>query len=161
MRRKLTVWLFVIIFVLAGMTGCGSKSESSKRETESKEESKSGIIENPINEKDDEKYANGGKDDNIYTDDNIQSDISDWEEYYGLGYSLKLSPEWKEIEYEGMELSFVHSSTAADGTVENINTVTQDISEYDLDLESYLDLSLQQYEEMGEVKDIYRTIEFY
>ena len=176
---KLIICLFVMIFVLAGMTGCGSKSESAKREEESKSGSakdKDGDDDKDIDDgedddkdiddgkdddkdiddgKDDDKDIDDGKDDDKDIDDGkdddekIQSDISDWEEYYGLGYSLKLSSAWKEMEYEAAELAFVHSSTAGDGFAENINVMTQDTSAYDMDLESYLDLSLQQYDTLG------------
>ncbi|MDE7430944.1 MAG: hypothetical protein K2N34_03380, partial [Lachnospiraceae bacterium] len=73
----------------------------------------------------------------------------DWEEYYGVGYSIRLSSDWTETEVAGAELAFAHMSTATDGFAENITTATQDISAYNMDFEEYKDLSLKQLEQLG------------
>ena len=149
---KLIVCLLVMIFVLAGMTGCGSKSETVKKEPSSKEDNVSKDKDDKDADKDDDKddKKDTDKDDNKETEaEEIKSDISGWQEYSGSGYSFKLSSDWEEMDYEAAEMAFVHSSTAADGFAENINVMTQDTSAYDMDLESYLELSLDQYDSLG------------
>lgn len=166
---KYLVCLLAMIIVMAGMTGCGDRTETVKKETESKEDSnkdkdddKDADKDKDDNkdtdkDKDDDKDVNKDKDDNKDTDKDkdeevdgeIKSDVSDWEEYSGTGYSFKLSSSWEKTDNASAELAFVHTSTAADGFAENINTMTQDVSAFDVDLESYLDISLEQYETLG------------
>ena len=145
---KLIVCMLVMVFVVAGMTGCGSKSETVKKESKESVSDK-----DKDTDKDDEKDTdNTDKDDNKDIDEEdgeLKTDVSDWEEYSYSDYSLKLSSDWEDMDYDAAELAFVHSGTAADGFAENINTMTQDISAYDMDLDSYLDLTLDQYETLG------------
>ena len=74
-----------------------------------------------------------------------------WKSYSGTGYTISLdSSEWSKMTApKGTELAFAHASTSSDGFKENINTVVQDTSAYDMDLEGYKDLSLEQYEQLG------------
>lgn len=139
---KLFVCVFVMIFALAGVTACGNKSDNGKKESESKEDDTS----DDERDTDDERETYDEKE--TY-DDEIQSDISDWVKYYGVGYSFKISPDWKETDNESAEVSFIHTRTAADGFIENISVATQDTSVYDMDLEDYLEVSLKQYETLG------------
>lgn len=84
---------------------------------------------------------------------------SGWTEFRGTGYSIYLDgDEWTKTSLAGSELAFTHLGTAVNGFTENINIITQDTSAYDIDLEAYKDLSLQQYDQLGydliEVEDM-------
>ncbi|MBQ3584803.1 MAG: hypothetical protein IJA27_08825 [Lachnospiraceae bacterium] len=73
----------------------------------------------------------------------------DWSAFYGTGYTLYISDDWTETEASGTEVAYLYMDTASDGFAENINAMTQDLSAYDMDLESYKELSLNQYEQLG------------
>lgn len=88
---------------------------------------------------------------------NNDLDMSDWKEYEGSNYSIKLSEDWLEVNYSGAELAFTYPETSKDDFSESINVVVQDLSSYDLDLESYKDLSLKQYEDLEyNIDDVYK-----
>ena len=73
-----------------------------------------------------------------------------WKKYSGTGYSLYIDDsKWTKMNASGTELGFAHLGTSANGFSENINTIVQDTSGYDLDLEGYKDLSLEQYDQLG------------
>ncbi len=75
---------------------------------------------------------------------------SGWKKYSGTGYSFYIDDSsWTSMNASGAELGFAHLGTSADGFTENINTIVQDTSGYDLDLDGYKELSLEQYEQLG------------
>lgn len=143
MKKKVVV-LMGILAISASMlfAGCGSSKsvsvgdgrdteESTKKEYDTEEEPETEYI--PEEE----------------TEENNFNEHEDWETYYGSGYSIQLSDDWEEVDVAGTEYAFTHLSTAADGFAENITTTTQDISAYNMDIEQYKDLSLQQLEQLG------------
>lgn len=154
MKKKIVI-LMGVLMVSASMifTGCGtSKSVSSKNEKETGDETtkKKNVSEK---ETEDETEEETTKKKNVSEKETTEKKSSashdDWTEYSGTGYTISLSDDWTEAEVASTELAFTHAGTSADGFAENINTITQDISAYNMDLEKYKELSLQQYEQIG------------
>lgn len=96
---------------------------------------------------------------NDTSDKNSSANTSSWKSYSGDGYSIKLSSDWsKSRGSSAVDIAFAYDgATVNDDFTENINVVIQDLTGYDLDLESYKDLSLDQYDDLDyEVEDIYK-----
>lgn len=156
MKKKIVV-LMGVLMVSASMlfAGCGSsKKVSGKNDKETTEEKKikGDDDEDETTEKkksDEDETTKKKNSDEDETKNNSPVGHDDWEEYYGTGYSIRLSSDWTETDVSGAELAFAHMSTAADGFAENITTATQDISAYNMDMEEYKDLSLKQLEQLG------------
>lgn len=70
------------------------------------------------------------------------------------GYTIDLPDTWTRTSNTNTDLTFYYASSKNNEFTENITTMVQDISAYDYDLESYKDLSVSSYEDMGyKVKD--------
>lgn len=155
MKKKITVLMGVLVISVSMLfTGCRSVSVSGKGEKETEETKKK----NKATEKDTEdettkKNKPTERDTEEETEEETtqkSSEHDDWSEYYGTGYSISLSSDWIEkSDVEGTELGFAHFGTSADGFTENINALTQDTSSFDMDLDDYKDISLQQYKQLG------------
>lgn len=97
--------------------------------------------------------------DNSSKKNNSSSNTSSWKSYSGDGYSIKLSSDWSKTKgSSAVDIAFAYDGTTQnDDFAENINVVVQDLTGYDLDLESYKDLSMDQYAELDyNVDDIYK-----
>jgi outer membrane biogenesis lipoprotein LolB len=97
--------------------------------------------------------------DNSSKKNNSTSNTSSWKSYSGDGYSVKLSSDWSKTKGSSVvDIAFTYNGTGLNGDfAENINVVVQDLKGYDLDLESYKDLSMDQYAELDyNVDDIYK-----
>lgn len=108
--------------------------------------------------KDNSSKDNSSKD-NSSKKNNSTSNTSSWKSYSGDGYSVKLSSDWSKTKgSSAVDIAFTYDGTSQnDDFAENINVVVQDLTGYDLDLESYKDLSMDQYAELDyNVDDIYK-----
>lgn len=146
MKKKIVV-LMGVLMISASMlfAGCGSsKTVSSKNDKETEEETKKKTA-----EKDTEDDTEDETEEETTKEKKSSATHDDWTVYEGTGYTISLSDDWTKTDVAGAEMAFAHLSTATDDFAENINTITQDISAYDMDLEKYKELSLQQYEQIG------------
>lgn len=73
--------------------------------------------------------------------------------YYGDDYSITFPKTWTDVSSTlaatiGADAVFTHYGTALNGYGENINVMVQDLSGYNMDLDTYTELSKSQYEAM-------------
>lgn len=149
MKKKIVV-LMGVLMVSASMlfAGCGSsKTVSSKSNKETEEETKKKSQEDETEEETEEETEDETEEETKEKKTSASHD--DWTAYEGTGYTISLSDDWTKTDVNGAEMAFAHLSTSSDGFAENINTITQDISAYDMDLEEYKELSIKQYEQIG------------
>lgn len=143
MKRKVFAYLCIAVMSVS-LIGCGSKTISS---SDSPKETETTVGKDETTTK---KTSTDSKEETTSTEDettkNSDVDTSDWTKYSGNGYSISAPKVWIKYEYEASELTLANSVTSTDSFAENISVVTQDISAYDFDLESYKDISLSQYE---------------
>ena len=128
------------------------KSSSSKNSSSKNNSSKNNSSKNNSSK------DNSSKD-NSSKKNNSTSNTSSWKSYSGDGYSVKLSSDWSKTKgSSAVDIAFIYNGTGLnDDFAENINVVVQDLKGYDLDLESYKDLSMDQYAELDyNVDDIYK-----
>lgn len=159
---KITACMLVMIAAMMGMTGCGKSTTVKSTSGENKNSEKESSY-NQKKDKDDDVDFDDFDDDK---DDNDDSDVdfddfddfddndddentSKWTEYQGSAYSLKLSSSWTKTSNSQAELAFIHSKKDNDEFAENITIMVQNVSGYNMDLEGYLDLSLQQFDSLG------------
>ena len=176
---KLLATMLVLSMVMFLMAGCGRSvkvgtSDNSKTQDKKsdKDSSKDKLFDITDDDSDDD------SDDDYYSDDdeeettkknssknnsskknNSSSNTSSWKSYSGDGYSIKLSSDWSKTKgSSAVDIAFAYDGTSQnDDFAENINVVVQDLTGYDLDLESYKDLSMDQYAELDyNVDDIYK-----
>lgn len=156
MKRKVFAYLCMAMMAVS-LVGCGSQSASSDTKKESTAADDETTTAKKSSDEDETTTGKKSSDENETTTDKKSSDedetdkdqdidTSDWKEYEGTGYSISAPQIWLKHEYESSDLTLANSVTAADGFTENITVVIQDVSAYDMDLESYKDLSLNQYE---------------
>lgn len=84
--------------------------------------------------------------------DNKKSDVKipdGYTEYSGKGYTIAVGSGWSKLSSSTGNLQFSHMGTATNGFAENINVTTQDTSAYDIDLDGYKDISMEQYKQLG------------
>ncbi|MCI5602942.1 MAG: hypothetical protein MR361_05550 [Clostridiales bacterium] len=132
-------------------------SDDDEEETTKKNSSKSNSSKNNSS-KDSSSKDNSSKN-NSSKKNNSSSNTSSWKSYSGDGYSIKLSSDWSKTKgSSAVDIAFSYDGTSQnDDFAENINVVVQDLTGYDLDLESYKDLSMDQYAELDyNVDDIYK-----
>lgn len=65
------------------------------------------------------------------------------------GYTIDLPDTWTRTANSNTDLTFYYASSKNNAFTENITTMVQDLSTYDYTLESYKDLSISSYEDMG------------
>lgn len=83
----------------------------------------------------------------------VASAASPWKTYDQNGYYIEYPSEWEVngVEDNGMQFAFLSPlSSETDNFSENINLLKQDISSYNLDLDSYVDISKKQIASMVE-----------
>lgn len=76
-------------------------------------------------------------------------DVSDFKDYEQTGYSISLPTSWGKTENKNADIAFLYKSSDNDFFTENITAIIQDLDTYDYTLETYKELSVSQYEELG------------
>lgn len=139
------------------------EKETTKKNNSSKNNSSKNNSSKDNSSKDNSSKDNSSKDNssknNSSKKNNSTSNTSSWKSYSGDGYSVKLSSDWSKTKgSSAVDIAFTYNGTGLnDDFAENINVVVQDLKGYDLDLESYKDLSMDQYAELDyNVDDIYK-----
>jgi hypothetical protein len=167
---RFTIGSLAIALSVLGLSGCGksvtinfdsanSEIESEKQTTtkssaensdEEETTKKSSKKTTEYDEEEETTKKSSKKTTDSYDDDDDTStgSKSNWKTYSGTGYTIELGSDWTKTTNAAAELAFTHLGSSTDGFSENINVIVQDISAYDLDLESYLEMSLEQYEQL-------------
>lgn len=92
--------------------------------------------------------------------DKVKKDIdsSDFKSYDDSGYSISLPDEWGKTENKNASLSFLYKNSKNDFFTESINVIVQDLETYDYTLDTYKDVSVSNYEELGyEIEECKKT----
>lgn len=76
-------------------------------------------------------------------------DISDFKSYDNSGYSISLPTDWGKTDNKNADIAFLYKSSDNDFFTENITVIIQDLDTYDYTLDTYKELSVSQYEELG------------
>lgn len=76
-------------------------------------------------------------------------DISDFKSYDNAGYSISLPTDWGKTDNKNADIAFLYKSSDNDFFTENITVIIQDLDTYDYTLDTYKELSVSQYEELG------------
>ena len=170
---KLLATMLVLSMVMFLMAGCGRSvkvgtSDNSKTQDKKsdKDSSKDKLFDITDDDSDDD------SDDDYYSDDdeeettkknssknNSSKNNSSKDSSSKDNSSIKLSSDWSKTKgSSAVDIAFAYDGTSQnDDFAENINVVVQDLTGYDLDLESYKDLSMDQYAELDyNVDDIYK-----
>lgn len=80
--------------------------------------------------------------------------LSDTTTFKQAGYTISIPDDWTKTNNANADLAFFFNSSRNDTFTESITTIIQDLSTYDYTLDSYKDLSISQYEDLGyKVKD--------
>lgn len=167
MKKKLTLMAGAVVLTMSMLfAGCEAENTKLKSDGMAKEESENIAEEdkNKDDKKENDKTSEGGEKENNKTteDDEKESDktpeddkdeekedntiYKDWKKYNGNGYTMYLSKDWTETDMMYADMAFANSKTAGNGFADNINSMVQDLSIYDMDLEGYKDLSVSQYD---------------
>lgn len=158
MKKKINVLIGVAVLLMSlfSFTGCGS-SATIKGASDTTEEKTT--TEEKKTTEDDLDYDYDTPTKNTYDDDDDEDETtkktsseqihSTWDLCSGDGYTFEISLDWTSSKNANSDVVYSHLGTATDGFTENLNVVIQDTSSYNLDLESYKDLSLEQFDELG------------
>lgn len=143
--------IMVLSLSMFALSGCRSVTVKSGSYIDEKKTTEEKSTKDTSDDDKDYIYDDGEDDEEkeTTTKKNNSSSKTDWKSYSGTNYSFKLSSDWTKTTNASAELAFSHLGTASDGFAENINVIVQDLSSYDIDLEGYKDLSLQQFEDLG------------
>lgn len=76
-------------------------------------------------------------------------DLTNLTTYDKPGYSISIPDDWARTENKNASLAFLYKSSENDYFTENITTLIQDLDTYDYTLDSYKDVSVSQYEDLG------------
>lgn len=175
--KKKTAIIMVSALMAAALAGCsdsrnslsvkgqGTMEEAERKtkeqaeegredETEKKTERKNGGMTKEDNEKETERRTeeSNEKKTEKRTEEGNGED-TDTFTYYGEDYSITLPKTWTDVSSSlagavGADAVFTHYGTAQNGYGENINVMIQDLSGYDMDLDTYTELSKSQYDAM-------------
>lgn len=131
------------------------KKSSKKSDTSDDDEEETTKKKTKDDEEETTKKRSSGKSDEEETTKK-KSDDTDiyipegWSKVSGDGYSYYIDKSaWTETSIAGSNSAYTHLGTAVNNFTENINVMIQDTKAYQLDLEGYKDLSLQQYDQIG------------
>ena len=80
---------------------------------------------------------------------NKDADLSNLTDYDKPGYTISLPDDWAKTENKNASLAFLYKSSKNDYFTENITALVQDLDTYDYTLDSYKDVSVSQYQELG------------
>lgn len=81
--------------------------------------------------------------------DNKKVELSNLTAYDKPEYSISLPKDWAKTDNENASSAFLYKSSKNDYFTENITVIVQDLSTYDYTLDTYKELSVSQYEELG------------
>lgn len=81
--------------------------------------------------------------------DNKKVELSNLTAYDKPEYSISLPKDWSKTDNDNASLAFLYKSSKNDYFTENITAIVQDLSTYDYTLDTYKELSVSQYEELG------------
>lgn len=85
-------------------------------------------------------------------------DSSDFKDYSDSEYTISLPDGWGKTENKNASLSFLYKSSKNDFFTESINIIIQDLETYDYTLDTYKDVSVSNYEELGyEIEECQKT----